>query len=76
MEKLKHNRVLLSIIVFVLLLLMQILLGKAGHLIADSIPYQPIDPFDSFAEISIHHAVELIIALPKKQKYTLPGPYA
>jgi membrane protease YdiL (CAAX protease family) len=42
---------------------MQIILGKAGHLIADLIPYQSIDPFDCFAEISIHHAVELLIAL-------------
>lgn len=42
---------------------MQILLGKAGHFIADKIPYQTIDPFDCFGEISIHHAVELLIAL-------------
>jgi len=55
--------VLLGIFVFVLVLLMQILLGKAGHLIAALIPYQPIDPFGSFAEISIHHAVQLLIAL-------------
>lgn len=45
------------------MLILQILLGKAGYLAAKYIPYQSIDPFDSFAEISIHHAVELLIAL-------------
>lgn len=50
-------------IVFILLLVMQVLLGKAGHLIASLIPYQQIDPFVSFAEISIHHVFELITTL-------------
>jgi hypothetical protein len=63
MKALKSNRVLFGIIAFLSLLIIQILLGKAGHLIAGLIPYQSIDPFDSFAEISIHHAVELLIAL-------------
>lgn len=63
MQKMEHKRIRLSIIIFVLLLLMQIILGKAGHFIAGSIPYQSIDPFNSFAEISIHHAVQLFIAL-------------
>jgi membrane protease YdiL (CAAX protease family) len=52
-----------GIATFILLLVMQTLLGKAGHFVADLIPYQQIDPFNSFAEISIHHAVELIIAV-------------
>jgi len=59
----KRNWVVFGLIASVLLLVMQILLGKAGHLVAGLIPYQSIDPFDSFAEISIHHAVELLIAL-------------
>ena len=63
MRMLKNIKIFQVIIVFVLLLLMQIFLGKSGHLIADLIPYQPIDPFNSFAEISIHHAVQLFIAL-------------
>lgn len=63
MEKLRHNRTLFGIIILVLLLFMQRLLGKAGYLIADLVPYQQIDPFNSFAEISIHHAVLLIIGL-------------
>jgi len=63
MKRLEHNRTLFGAIVFILLLLMQIALGKAGHLVAGMIPYRQIDPFDSFAEISIHHAVQLLIAL-------------
>ncbi|HOP09993.1 MAG TPA: CPBP family intramembrane metalloprotease [Oscillospiraceae bacterium] len=37
-------------------------MGKAGYLIAALVPYQQIDPFNSFAEISIHHAVQFLIA--------------
>ncbi len=50
-------------IAFLLLLGMQIFLGKAGHLVAAFIPYQQIDPFNSFAEISIHHTFQLLIAI-------------
>lgn len=63
MKALKCNRAVVGIITFILLLVMQIVLGKTGHLVAGLIPYQQIDPFGSFAEISIHHAVELLIAL-------------
>ncbi len=63
MKRPEYNRTLLGIIAFILLLVMQILLGKTGHLIAALIPYQQIDPFNSFADISIHHAVQLIIAM-------------
>jgi membrane protease YdiL (CAAX protease family) len=63
MKRLERNRTLSGIIVFILLLFMQILLGKAGHLLAALVPYQSIDPFDCFAEISIHHAVMLLIGM-------------
>lgn len=63
MEKTACRRTFLGIIVSILLLITQIFLGKTGHLIAKRIPYQSIDPFDCFVEISIHHAVELLIAL-------------
>lgn len=33
-------------------------------MIASLIAYQQIDPYDCFAEISIHHAVQLLIAMP------------
>jgi len=59
----KNSRLALGIVAFVLLLIIQPILGKAGHYIAGLVPYQHIDPFNSFAEISIHHAVQLVIAL-------------
>ncbi len=63
MKKLKHNRILCAIIVFVLLLVVQILLGKAGHFLTNIVSFQQIDPYDVFAGISIHHAIQMIIAL-------------
>jgi membrane protease YdiL (CAAX protease family) len=48
---------------FVALLITQVLSGKAGHYIADLVPYDKIDPYDIFAGISIHHVVQMFIAL-------------
>jgi len=62
-EKKERFRTPLSIAVFILIFLTQIFSGKAGHFIARLVPYQSIDPYDCFAEISIHHAVMLFIAL-------------
>lgn len=62
-ERLGNNRTLLGIIVFVSLLLLQVLLGKAGHILANITPHQQIDPYGSFAGISIHHIGQMIIAL-------------
>jgi len=42
---------------------MQIASGKVGYVIAGMIPYQSLDTFDSFARISIHHTVQLLIGL-------------
>jgi membrane protease YdiL (CAAX protease family) len=62
--KARHgNKPLLIIIATISLLLMQILLGKAGNLVADVIPHQQFDPYHAFAGISIHHFVQLMIAL-------------
>lgn len=63
MKKLEHSRIPCGIIVYVLLLVVQIFLGKAGHFLANMIPYQQIDPYDIFAGISIHHAGQMIIAI-------------
>ena len=62
-EKPKKSRTPLGIVVFVSLLLLQVLLGKAGHLLADITSHQQIDPHGSFAGISIHHIGQMIIAL-------------
>lgn len=63
MKTIKRSRTALGAITFVLLLVGQILLGKVGTYIADLIPHQQIDPFNSFAGISIHHVVMLIIGV-------------
>jgi membrane protease YdiL (CAAX protease family) len=62
-EKPEYNRNLFGIIVFVLLLVAQICLGKVGHFFANMFSYQQIDPYDIFAGISIHHAIQMIITL-------------
>ncbi len=63
MKSYTYHRVAFGCLTFILLLCMQVYLGKVGHVIAGAIPYQGIDAFDSFAEISIHHAVQLVIAM-------------
>lgn len=63
MKKLVQSKTLFGITVFILLFLAQIILGKAGSFFADMVPYQKIDPFNSFARISIHHAIQMIIAI-------------
>lgn len=63
MKALRYKRVAFGVITFISLFFIQTLIGKSGHLIADLIPYQQIDPFNSFAEISIHHVVLLFITM-------------
>lgn len=58
-----HSRTLFGIAVFFLLFFLQIFLGRIGNLFADMIQYQKVDPYNSFAHISIHHAVQMIIAI-------------
>ncbi len=63
MEKSGQNRNLFGMVIFILLLAVQIFLGKAGHFFANMFVYQQIDPYDIFAGISIHHIIQMIIAL-------------
>jgi hypothetical protein len=51
MKILKCNRTAFGVIAFILLLVLQIILEKTGHLVASFIPYLKIDPFDRFVEI-------------------------
>lgn len=62
-ERVEINKTLSGIIVFVSLFILQVLLGKAGHFVANITPHQQIDPYGSFAGISIHHIGQMIIAL-------------
>lgn len=59
----KQARILSGMAAFIILLLVQIFFGKAGSFFADMIPYQKIDPYNCFARVSIHHAVQMIVAI-------------
>ncbi len=48
---------------FIAMLVIQALLGKAGHYVANMVSYNKIDPYDIFVHISIHHVVQMLIAL-------------
>lgn len=63
MTRSKGNKVVFVLVTFIFLFFLQIFLGKIGHVTATMIPYRQIDPFESFAEISIHHAFELFAAI-------------
>ena len=63
MKKPEHTGILYGMIVFILLFLVQAISGKVGYFFADMIPYQKIDPYNCFARISIHHAMQIIIAV-------------
>lgn len=57
------KRAFLGILTFILLLVMQILFGKAGTYISNLIPYQQIDPFDTFMGLTVHHTVMGLLGL-------------
>ncbi len=59
----KQNRIVLGFVTMASLFLVQIFLGRAGHLAADWISFQRLDPYNAFAGISIHHAVQMLLAL-------------
>lgn len=63
MKRLEYNRIPYGIIIYLLLLFLQIFLGKTGHYFANMIPYQQVDSYDIFVGISIHHIVQMIIAI-------------
>jgi membrane protease YdiL (CAAX protease family) len=50
-------------IIILLLLVFQKVLGKVGRIVADLFPYEKFDPYKAFAWVSIHHIVEMLIAL-------------
>ena len=61
--KRRCHRPITVMITFLVLFGTQVASGKIGYLVAGMIPYQHLDPFDSFARISLHHAVQLLIAV-------------
>ena len=66
MEKYKFNklyRLFSGSIAIIVLFLIQIFSGKGGWTVANIFSYKLLDPYDIFASISVHHFVQMFIAL-------------
>ncbi|MDD3653766.1 MAG: CPBP family intramembrane metalloprotease [Desulfotomaculaceae bacterium] len=48
---------------FIALFLVQVLAGKSGWVVADLFSYDLFDPYHLFARLSVHHIVQMLIAL-------------
>jgi len=59
----KSSQTGLRIAAITLLLIFQQLASKVGNLIADCFDYRAIDGYDIFAHVSVHHIVQMLIAL-------------
>lgn len=59
----KNNRTGLSLVVISLLFIFQQIANKIGSFIANSFNYKAIDEYGIFANVSVHHIVQMIIAL-------------
>ena len=57
------NQTGLSIVVIVLLFIFQQFASKVGNLIANLFNYRATDEYDIFAYVSVHHIVQMLIAL-------------
>lgn len=63
MINIKSNQTGLRIIAIALLLIFQQFASKAGNLIANCFDYKVIDEYGIFAYVSVHHIVQMLIAL-------------
>ena len=59
----KSNKTRLSIVAIALLLFFQQFASKVGHVIANCFNYKAIDEYGIYAYISVHHIVQMLIAL-------------
>jgi len=59
----KRNQTGLSIVATALLLIFQQFASKVGNLIANCFDYKAIDEYGIFAYVSVHHIVQMLIAL-------------
>ena len=59
----KSNQTGLSILAIALLLIFQQFASKVGNLIANCFDYKAIDEYGIFAYVSVHHIVQMLIAL-------------
>ncbi len=63
MKVYKLNELLCGNITVLALFIVQVIAGKAGGFIASLMSYNEFDPYNAYAWISVHHIVEMIIAL-------------
>jgi membrane protease YdiL (CAAX protease family) len=59
----KRNQTGVSIVAIALLLIFQQFASKVGHYIANCFNYKVIDEYGIFAYMSVHHVVQMLIAL-------------
>ena len=63
MEKYKLNKFLYGSIAVLALFIFQEFAGKVGTFVANLISYKQFDPYDIYAQVSVHHTIQMIIAL-------------
>ena len=59
----KNNQTRLRIVATALMLIFQQFASKVGNLIANCFDYKAIDEYGIFAYVSVHHIVQMLIAL-------------
>lgn len=57
------NQPFIGCLAFIALFLIQVLAGKSGWVVADLFSYDSVDPDHLFARLSVHHIVQMLIAL-------------
>lgn len=57
------GQLLLCSFAFIALFFVQVLAGKSGWVVADLFSYDSFDPYHLFARLSVHHIVQMLIAL-------------
>ncbi len=57
------GRIMPGLLVLIGLFVMQVIAGKSGWAIANLFMYGSVDPNDLFARVSVHHLIQMLIAL-------------
>lgn len=63
MERNNVRRILSGFLVFIGSFVMQVIAGKSGWAVADFFSYDKVDPNNLFARLSVHHLIQMLIAL-------------
>jgi membrane protease YdiL (CAAX protease family) len=63
MKAYKLDELLYGSVTVLALFIVQVIVGKAGGFVANSISYRQFDPYNAYAWISVHHIIQMIIAL-------------